>query len=113
MPRTPLTNIVAPSKNGTPFPAGTAADVVNGNSVANDGRVIVIASNSNASVVRNATVTPTGTVDGLTAAARTSPIPAQSSILLGPWEIGNYSTTLALSGDNATDVKFQIIQMPG
>ena len=112
MPRTALTNIVAPSKAGTAFPAGTAADVANGNSVANDGRIIVIAANANVSTPRNVTVTPTGTVDGLAAAARTTPIPASSSVLLGPWEIGNYSNTLQISGDN-TDVKFQIIQMPG
>lgn len=113
MPRTAMTNIISPSKTGTAFPVGTAVDVANGNSITNDGRVIVIAVNTNASLVRNVTVTPTATVDGLTAAARTSPVPAVSSILLGPWDVGNYGTTLQISGDNATDLKFQIIQMPG
>lgn len=112
MPRTALTNIISPSKTGTAFPAGVAADVANGNSIVNDGRVLVIAINSGASP-RNVTVTPTATVDGLVAAARTSAIPATSSILLGPWDVGNYSSVLQISGDNATDVKFQIIQMPG
>lgn len=112
MARTPLTNIISPSKTGTAFPAGTAADVTNGNSIVNDGRVLVIATNSHATLVRNAIVTPTATVDGLTATTRTSPIPALSSILLGPWEVSNYSNVLQISGDNATDVKFQIVQMP-
>lgn len=113
MPRTPMTNIISPSKAGTAFPAGTAVDVANGNSISNDGRVLVIAANTNASLTRNVTVTPTATVDGLAAAARTSPVPAVSSILLGPWDVGNYGSTLQISGDNATDLKFQIIQMPG
>lgn len=113
MPRTALTNIIEPTRTGVAFPAGTAADVSNGNSISNDGRVVVIAINSNASLPRNVTVTPTATVDGLTAAARTTAIPAQSSVLLGPWDVANYSTTLQISGDNATDVKFQIIRFPG
>lgn len=113
MPRTPLTNTIEPTRAGVAFPVGTAADVVNGNSIANDGRVIVIATNSNASVIRNVIVTATGTVDGLVPAVRTSPIPVSSSIILGPWDVGNYSTTLQLSGDNATDVKFQIVHFPG
>jgi hypothetical protein len=112
MPRTNI-NFTDPSKAGTALPAAVAADVANGNVINNDGRVVVIASNANVSTIRNATVTPTATVDGLAAAARTSPIPASSSILLGPWEVGNYSTLLQLNGDNATDVKFQAIHFPG
>jgi hypothetical protein len=113
MPRTALTNIIEPTRAGVAFPAGTLADVTNGNSIANDGRIVVIATNSNASIIRNVIVTATATVDGLLPATRTSPIPVSSSILLGPWDIGNYSTTLQISGDNATDVKFQVIHFPG
>lgn len=112
MPRTQI-NTTEPTRAGVAFPAGTAADVANGQFINNDGRVIVIAANSNGATIRNVVVTPTGTVDGLAAATRTSPIPVSSSIILGPWDVGNYSTTLLISGDNATDVKFQAIHFPG
>lgn len=103
-----------PSKTGTLLPAATAVDVTNGNQVLNnDGRVFVIAKNANVSTPRNVIVTPTATVDGLVPAARTSPIAANTSMLFGPWEVANYSTTLQISGDNATDVSFLVLHMPG
>ncbi|BAL87298.1 hypothetical protein AMIS_20780 [Actinoplanes missouriensis 431] len=112
MARTPLT-IVESSKAGTALPAGTAADVANGNSVASDGKsVIVIATNANVSTPRNVTITPTATVDGLAAATRTVALPANTAKVLGPYELANYSDTLQISGDNA-DVKFQVIRVPG
>lgn len=111
MPRTNI-NATSPSKTGTTMPSPTAADVANGNSIINDGRLIVIATNSGASP-RSVTVTPTATVDGLAAAARTTALPASTSVLLGPWEVSNYGTALQISGDNATDVKFQPIRFPG
>jgi hypothetical protein len=107
MARTPLT-ITDSSKAGTTLPAGTAADVVNGNSVVNDGRTLVIAANAGATP-RTVTITPTATVDGLTAAARTVALPATTTKLLGPYDIGSYSTVLQISGDHA-DVKFQPIR---
>ncbi|GAA0494763.1 hypothetical protein Ade02nite_19760 [Paractinoplanes deccanensis] len=113
MPRTALTNIIEPTRAGVAFPQGTLADAANGNSIVNNGRVMVIAINSSASTVRNVTVTPTATVDGLAAAARTSPIPTSSSILLGPWDVGNYGAALQISADSSTDVRFQIIRFPG
>lgn len=102
-----------PSKVGTLLPAASAADVSNGNFILNDGKVIVIAKNANVSTLRNAIVTPTATVDGLVPAARTSPITASTSILLGPWDVGNYGTQLQISGDNATDVSFLAVHFPG
>lgn len=112
MPRTQL-NYTEPTRAGVAFPVGTAADVTNGQYINNDGRVIVIAINSSGSTIRNVVVTPTATVDGLAAATRTSPIPISSSIILGPWDVGNYSTQLQISGDSATDVKFQAVHFPG
>ncbi len=112
MPRTAIA-YTDPAKSGTTLPAPTAVDVSNGNSVINDGRVLCIAKNSNGATVRNVIVTPTNTVDGLVPAARTTPIPASTSLLLGPWEIANYSTTLQISGDNATDVTFLFVHFPG
>lgn len=113
MPRTALTNTVEPTRAGVAFPQGVLADSTNGNSLSNDARVVVIAVNSSASVVRNVTVTPTATVDGLVPAARTTPIPISSSVILGPWDVGNYSTTLQISADSSTDVRFQPVHFPG
>ena len=112
MPRTPIA-YTDPAKTGTTLPTATAADVVNGNSVINDGRILCIAKNSSGSTIRNVIVTPTNTVDGLVPAAHTTPIPVSSSLLLGPWEIANYSTTLQISGDSATDVTFLFVHFPG
>lgn len=111
----PRTNIAYtdPSKNGTTLPVPSAADVSNGNAVINDGRVLCIAKNSNVSTPRNVIVTPTATVDGLVPAARTTPLPASTSLLMGPWEVSNYSNSLQISGDNATDVSFLFIHLPG
>jgi hypothetical protein len=111
--RTALTNAVEPNRTGVAFPQGVLADSTNGNSIANDARILVIAANASASTIRNITVTPTATVDGLVPAARTSPIPTSSSIILGPWDVANYSTTLQISADSSTDVRLQIIHVPG
>jgi hypothetical protein len=113
MPRTSIA-YTEPSKTGTALPNASAADVTNGNQVLNnDGRVYVIAKNANVSTPRNLIVTPTATVDGLVPPARTSPIPASTSMLFGPWEVANYSTTLLVSGDNATDVSLLVLHIPG
>lgn len=113
MARTALTNTVEPNRTGVAFPAGALADSTNGNSLSNDGKIVVIAVNSSASVARNVTVTPTATVDGLAAAARTTVVPISSSVILGPWDTANYSTTLQISADSSTDVRFQPIHFPG
>jgi len=112
MARTPVA-YTDPAKTGTALPVPSAVDVANGNVITNDGRVLVIAKNSNVSTPRNVTVTPTGTVDGLAASARTTPLPASTSLLMGPWEVANYSSQLQISGDNATDVSFLAIHFPG
>jgi hypothetical protein len=107
MPRTQI-NYTEPSKTGTTLPSPTAADVSNGQYITNDGHVLVIAKNTGATS-RNVTVTPTGTVDGQSAQARVTPIAAGVSLLMGPWEVANYSNQLQISGDNATDVSFLAI----
>jgi len=111
MPRTALTAVES-SKAGTVLAAGTAADVANGNSVAHDGRsVIIIATNAGASP-RTITITPTATVDGLVPAARTVSLAASAVKVLGPYDLASYSSVLQISGDHA-DVKFQVIRVPG
>jgi hypothetical protein len=112
MARTQI-NWTEPTRAGVAFPVGTAADTVNGNYVTNDNRVVIVCSNSSGSTVRNVTVALTGTVDGQGATSRTIPIPVSSSVIIGPYDTGNYGTQLALNGDSATDVKFQPIHFPG
>ncbi len=90
---------------------GTAADVANGNSVPNDGKMIIVATNSGVTL-RTITITPTATVDGLVPAARTLTLASGAIKLLGPYDIGNYSTTLQISADNA-EVKFQPVRVTG
>lgn len=107
MPRTALT-IVDASKAGTTLPAGAAADVANGNSFPNDARTLVIAANSGVTP-RTVTITPSIAPDGLAVAARTVALPASTTKLLGPYDIGTYGATLQISGDHA-DIKFQVIR---
>ncbi len=110
MPRTAIA-VTESSKGGTTLPAPTAADVANGNSVVNDGKTLVLASNAGAST-RTITITPTATVDGLAPANRTVSLAASASKLLGPYEVGNYGDVLQISGDHA-DVKFQPLRVLG
>jgi hypothetical protein len=110
MPRTVRT-VLDSSKAGTTFPAGTAADVANGDTAVNDGRTLVLAVNSGVST-RTVTITPVLTVDGLAVAARTVSMPASTSKLLGPYEVGTYGDSLQISGDH-TDLKFNFFRIPG
>lgn len=111
MARTALTP-TASSKAGTVLPAGTAADVANGNSIANDGSTIILARNTNgASTARTVTITLTGAIDGFAPAPRTISVAAGTTKVLGPYEVTNYSSTLQISGDHA-ELEFQVIRVP-
>ena len=112
MARTSIAYVEA-TKAGTTWPAETTADVGNGNQVlGNDGQIVVLCHNTNgASTARTVTVTPTATVDGLAVANRTYSVPAGTSMLIGPFEVSTYSTTLQISGDN-TELKFVPIHFP-
>lgn len=101
MPRTALTAIQA-TRAGTVLPAATAGDVTNGNSVANDGRVILIVKNTNAaSTARTITFATVRSVDGLTNPTRSETIPAGETQVFGPWPPTDYGATLAINVDNA------------
>lgn len=96
------TNIAATqaSRAGTVLPAATAGDVVNGNSTANDGRVVLIVNNTGASS-RTMTFTTARTIDGLTNPVRSEAIPAGETQVFGPFDPNDYGTTLAYNADNA------------
>lgn len=101
MPRTNI-NAVQASRSGTVLPAATAGDAVNGNSTANDGRVVLIVRNTNgASTARTITFQTTVSVDGLTAPVRSESIPAGETQIFGPFSPNDYGTTLAYNVDNA------------
>jgi hypothetical protein len=38
---------------------------------------------------------------------------SNGNVVFGPWEVANYSTSLQLSGDNATDVSILVLHIPG
>lgn len=101
MARTSLTAVQA-SRAGTTLPAATAGDVVNGNSVANDGRVVLVVKNTNgAATARTITFQTARSVDGLTAPTRQESIPAGETQVFGPFDPNDYGTTLNFDASNA------------
>lgn len=93
-----------------PATLGTVADVANGNSFANDGKVIVLASNTGSTVVRNVTIPLAVTVDGRVPASRTYAIAIGTTAILGPYDATNYGTTVQINGDNA-ELKFNCVRL--
>ena len=110
MARTALTATQA-SRAGTTLPAATAGDATNGNSVQNDGRVILIAKNTNgASTARTITFQTVRSVDGLTNPTRQESIPAGETQVFGPFPPTDYGTTLAFDVSNA-EVTIQVVRV--
>ncbi|PWG13902.1 hypothetical protein DF268_08515 [Streptomyces sp. V2] len=110
MPRTALTPVQA-TRAGTVLPAAVAGDVANGNSVANDGRVVLVVKNTNASsTARTVTFAFTKTVDGQAVTARAETIPAGETQVFGPFPPTDYGTSLAVNADNA-ELTVQVIRV--
>ena len=111
MARTALT-VSQIARAGVQKPStGTAADTANGNSFVNDGRTILFAKNTNgASTSRTVTVTPTATVDGLSATGRTKTMAAGEEWIFGPFPLGIYSGVVAVDGSHA-EVTFQVFRL--
>lgn len=110
MARTSLSATQA-SRAGATLPAATAGDATNGNSVANDGRVILIVKNTNgAATSRTITFSTVKSVDGLTAPTRSETIPAGETQVFGPFSPTDYGTTLALNVDNA-ELTIQVVHV--
>lgn len=108
MPRTSIATTQA-SRSGTVLPAATAGDVVNGNSVANDGRTVLIVNNTGATS-RTITFQTTVSVDGLTAPVRSETIPAGETQVFGPFSPNDYGNPLGFNVDNA-EVTVQAIRV--
>lgn len=93
----PVTQV---SRSGTASVAGTAGDTVNGNSVANDGKVWLELGNSGG-VSHTCTVTPAALgADGLTLGTKVITIPAGGSYRTDVWPTAIYGTQLQLTVDN-------------
>ncbi len=99
MPRVivPLTEI---TRAGVAPAVDSDGDPVNGHSVANDGRAIVLVRNSGA-VSRNLTVQVPLPVDGQSVTPKTFVIPAGASRYIGPFPEAVYTNLLRLDVDNA------------
>ncbi|MFD5566638.1 hypothetical protein [Streptomyces cadmiisoli] len=100
----PRTNIAATqaTRAGVVLPAATAGDVANGNSTANDGRVVLLVKNTNAATTaRTITFQTARTVDGLTAPVRSESIPAGETQVFGPFSPNDYGNVLAFNADHA------------
>lgn len=100
MPRVaiPVTQI---TRAGVAAPAETTGDPVNHHSVANNGRVILLARNSGATVDRTITLHLTPIHDGQTVTPRTVTIPQSESRYIGPFDTGDYGASLQVDVDNA------------
>jgi hypothetical protein len=110
MPRTALT-VTQATRAGAVLPAATAGDVANGNSVANNGQVILIVKNTNASTTaRTITFRLVRTVDGLTAPTRVESIPAGETQVFGPFDPTDYGPSLAIDPEHA-EVTIQAIRV--
>jgi hypothetical protein len=91
--RTALTAFATPT---------TAADVTNGNVIANDGATILAVVSGDAAT-HQLTVQVERGVDGLTAGPRTYTVPVAASgvQLTGPYPVRDYGTQLMVNGDSA------------
>lgn len=112
MPLTALTVSTSSRFAASVLPAanGTAADIVNFNSFANDGNTIVLATNTDGSVTRNVTVPVPVTTDSSTTTSKAYAIPISTTWILGPYPTSIYGSTVEIRGDNA-NLKFNVVRV--
>lgn len=94
MARTELTRTRI-TRSGIALTADTAADTTNGNMVPNDGRVIIMAENTD-TVGHTLTAVIPGTVDGIAQPDRTEDIAAGALLSFGPYPVADYGNTLGI-----------------
>jgi hypothetical protein len=101
MARTAITP-VAVTRAGSASMAPVAADVANGNSMANNARLMIGVTNSDAAI-HNFSITPTRADGGGHVTAVSTPIAAStaSPVWFGPYSVADYGSTLQINGDNA------------
>ena len=95
----PVTQI---TRAGVAPPTEVDGDVVNNHSVRNDGKVWVLARNSNGgSTARTVTFKVSKLVDGQTVSSTARSIAAGASKYFGPFPVKDYGTTLEIDVSNA------------
>lgn len=80
-----------------------AADIVNGNSVVNDGQNTFVEVTNADTAIHHVTFQPTRTVAGFQVTPTPIPIPASQAIPIkfGPFSVRDYSSVLLVTADNA------------
>lgn len=97
-------------RSGTDMPVALAGDVVEGNTMDNDGRTGLIVTNTSVSTVHNVTFTLFRTVDGQAVAPRVEAVPAGQSQGFGPFLAADYGGKLAINVDHA-ELKLQAVRI--
>lgn len=101
MAATPLV-VTSVSRDGVDPVAEVAADTVNGNSVANDGRTWVEVSNTDGAAQHTVTFAIPGTVDSQPIGDRAEVLPASmTGRRFGPFPTSIYGLTLGVTADDA------------
>lgn len=93
MPRTNLAPVTI-TRAGVSPGSETAGDASNGNSISNDGRMVVLVHNNDGSNPHNVTFKTVGTVDGQAIADRVVAMAASSSKWFGPFPPEVYGSSL-------------------
>lgn len=106
MARTPITPVQV-GHAGTASPTVVAADVANGNSVANSGELWIGVTNAD-TAIHNFSVTPTRADGGGNVTPVSFPIPASTArpIWFGRYSTNDWGSTMLINGDNA-NLKFE------
>lgn len=107
MARTPITPVQV-TIAGAASMAVVAADVANGNSMLNNGRLKVGVTNADGAASHNFSITPTRPDGGGNVTPVSTPIPANTTrpIWFGPYDTSAWGSTLLINGDN-TNIKFE------
>lgn len=101
MARTPVP-VSAITRAGLTAPAETAADTVNGNSVANTNQnVILVVRNADGAAPHNLTLHLAARVDGQAPADRVVAIAATVTKYFGPFSRAEYGSVMTLDGADA------------
>jgi hypothetical protein len=105
MARTPITAIAVVGRGTTPAapPAAQASDVANGNSLNNDGRVVLLVSNTAAASGTLTVAQQPGVIDGVATPGLVVTIPATTNnVPLGRFRPEVYGSVMNLNGSAAT-----------
>lgn len=107
MARTAITPVLV-TQGGVASMVPVAADVANGNSMANNARLKIGVTNTDVSNPHNFSITPTRPDGGGSVTAISTPIPANTTrpVWFGPYSTSDWGSTLLINGDNVA-LKFE------